>query len=463
MKQHLLRSSLVLTAALLILVSLPVRVWADSPAFSDEQRKAFQSGARYFNTAEDVDCSALGGTEASPAQAGPVYFVGDSIGTQVQAGISAGLASGGWTFKANALSARQLTGGLPKPDGFGAVDQDLPSFANDPANANKSLRVVVELGTNSGGFSAATVGQMITKIRGIAPNSTIYWVDTATVQRQDLKATLDSVNSIIQTQAKQNNFQVISWNKAVFGGSADPTNMNVNAPDNGYIRRADQFVHLTDQGIKAMTDLIVKSVTNGTSSNSNSSGGCVCSGSSNLVGSENIEKIFNFLVGKGLTANQAAGFMGNIQAESGFRPNLVQYGGTNSRGEKSVAGQPSSLDDTMRIDGTTGYGLAQWTSKNRQQNLHDFAAQRGTKDGDLATQLDFLWQELTTSYGGVYNKLKQSTTLQDATFIILIEFERPRDIEGNKPVRLRFATAILAKYGSQTTPSADGTGTITGC
>lgn len=450
MKQHILRSGLVLAVALLMLASLPIKVFAENPAFSEEQKKAFRTGVRYFNTAEDVDCSALGGTAAKPAQAGPVYFVGDSIGTQVQAGISAGLASSGWTFKANALSARQLTGGLPKPDGFGAVDQDLPAFAKDPANANKPITVVVELGTNSGGFSAATVGQMVSKIKAISPDATIYWVDTATVQRQDLKATLDSVNSIIQAQAKQNNFQVISWNKAVFGANADPTNMNVNAPDNGYIRRADQFVHLTDQGVKAMTDLIVKAVTNG--STGGSSGGCVCSGSTNLVGAENAEKIYNFFIGKGLSPMQAAGFMGNLQAESGMNPKRVQ----NTR-------TPDGDSDTMKIDGRTGYGLAQWTSQGRQQNLHNYAVQHGKTDGDLATQLDFLWQELTTSYVTIYNSLKQSSTLEDATFLILTQYERPANIEGNKPVRLRFALAILTKFGSQTTPSADGSGTITGC
>ena len=49
------------------------------------------------------------------------------------------------------------------------------------------------------------------------------------------------------------------------------------------------------------------------------------SGSSTpLSGSGNVEKVYNFFVGKGLKDFQAAGIIGNIQQESGFEPMIKQ-------------------------------------------------------------------------------------------------------------------------------------------
>src|SRR5688572_22007601 len=39
-----------------------------------------------------------------------------------------------------------------------------------------------------------------------------------------------------------------------------------------------------------------------------------------LAGKDNRQKIYNFLTGKGLNAQQAAGVLGNIQRESGYSP-----------------------------------------------------------------------------------------------------------------------------------------------
>src|SRR5689334_18167388 len=60
-----------------------------------------------------------------------------------------------------------------------------------------------------------------------------------------------------------------------------------------------------------------------------------CSSSANLVGSENAEKIYHFFISQGMQPYQAAGIMGNMQAESHFETRLVEYGYKNSRGEVS--------------------------------------------------------------------------------------------------------------------------------
>jgi len=415
---------------------------------SPEQKKVMDSGVLYFDVASNSGgvCVANPATTSEP---GPLYLVGDSIGTQIPTSLTSALSAKNWTLKTNALSSRNISGIPPSPDGLGAIDQD-----SDFIKTTKAI--VIELGTNSGGFSASTVGQMIDKIRSINPNAQIYWIDTVVVERQDYALTLNNVNSIIYAQASQKGYKVISWNKKVFGDNSDPTNINPSAPDNGYIRHSDQFVHLTPTGIDAMSSLITESITVGESS------GCGCS--TDLVGGENVEKIWNFIVNKGLTPLQTAGIMGNMQAEAHFEPRLVEYGWLNSRGEKSRAGQPSSLDDVVPPNqgpqGQPGYGLVQWTSPGRKQGLRDISAQRSIIAGDLGLQLDYFWQELTTGYKSVYDRLVASQTLEEATYLILEHYEVPADIAGNKPVRLGFANEILTKYGSgtpgSTVPPATG-------
>ena len=47
-----------------------------------------------------------------------------------------------------------------------------------------------------------------------------------------------------------------------------------------------------------------------------------------LTGNDNLEKIYNYFLGKGLTDFQAAGIVGNISQESGGDPTIVQGGGS---------------------------------------------------------------------------------------------------------------------------------------
>lgn len=147
---------------------------------------------------------------------------------------------------------------------------------------------------------------------------------------------------------------------------------------------------------------------------------------------ENKKIIWQYLIGKGLTAEQTAGIMGNLQAEGGFEPRRVEYGPPwkNSRGEISLAGQPSSLDENMppmqNDKGQPGYGIVQWTSPGRRQGLADLANSRNVKPSDLGVQLDYLWKELTGSHKAAYDDLKQATTIAEASKAIVVKFEAPQ-------------------------------------
>lgn len=130
----------------------------------------------------------------------------------------------------------------------------------------------------------------------------------------------------------------------------------------------------------------------------------------NLTGSVNEEKAFLFLRSKGLTAIQAAGVAGNLQAEGGFEPKRVEYYFLNSRGEQSLPGSDTALDTVAPPNATNdydppgypdpppggyrgqpGYGIVQW-SGGRKEGLTNFSIERNLPVYDLGLQLEFLWK-----------------------------------------------------------------------
>jgi hypothetical protein len=78
-------------------------------------------------------------------------------------------------------------------------------------------------------------------------------------------------------------------------------------------------------------------------------------------------------------------------------------------------------------------------------------------------QLQYVWQELSGSYRTALDKLKQTTTAQDAAIVIMIYYEAPADHSPtgtNAQIRSANAAAILALYGSGT--GSSGSVTVTG-
>ncbi len=74
-----------------------------------------------------------------------------------------------------------------------------------------------------------------------------------------------------------------------------------------------------------------------------------------------------------------------------------------------------------------GYGLCQWTWHTRKRGLLTLAKQRGASIGDLETQLEYLYQELTGSFSPVLSALKKASSVAEASNIVLIRFEAPYD------------------------------------
>jgi Phage tail lysozyme len=151
------------------------------------------------------------------------------------------------------------------------------------------------------------------------------------------------------------------------------------------------------------------------------------------------QSAFNYFVSKGLTDIQSAGIVGNLIQESSVIPSAVEYGGG------------------------PGRGIAQWSVGGRWDSSHNdnvttYANQQGVSRWALATQLDFIWYELTTFSGYGLAQLKAATTVSAATVAFMAKFE----ICGtcNQTGRVSYANQVLAAYGGS---GGGGGGSDAGC
>lgn len=168
----------------------------------------------------------------------------------------------------------------------------------------------------------------------------------------------------------------------------------------------------------------------------------------------NEKKIWDYLIGKGLSPAGAAGLMGNLYAESALSPTNLQ----NSY-EKSL--DMTDAEYTTAVDNgsykrfakdSAGYGLAQWTYHTRKAALLAFCKAAGASIGDLAAQLDFLYKELSERYSGVLEVLKTESSVRAASDLVLTKFERPRDMsEKVKVKRAGYGQKYLDKYAKSAT------------
>lgn len=164
---------------------------------------------------------------------------------------------------------------------------------------------------------------------------------------------------------------------------------------------------------------------------------------------DNAQKIWDKLISAGLTPAGAAGLMGNLYAESGLNPRNLQ----NSYEKKlglSDADYTAAVDcgayGSFVTDGA-GYGLAQWTYSSRKAALLAYAKARGRSIGDLDMQVGYLLQELGSLFQAVLDKLRTTTSVREASDIVLLQFERPANqSKGNCTRRAGFAQEFYNKF-----------------
>jgi len=180
---------------------------------------------------------------------------------------------------------------------------------------------------------------------------------------------------------------------------------------------------------------------------SNSSTGCKPGTVSSLIGKNNQEKAFRFLVAKGLTAEQAAGVVGNLIVESGVIPDNQEDSETFPSG---------------------GWGIAQWTASRRDEisaavlkaglPYTNEATPADKLDALLLFELNYMWDEATER--GDIVKLKKETTVAGAAQSWLDNFE----IAGIPATseRIKAGNETLAKYGKTSGTPSCGSGLPSG-
>lgn len=172
--------------------------------------------------------------------------------------------------------------------------------------------------------------------------------------------------------------------------------------------------------------------------------------------STNEVTIWNFFKGKGLTDYAIAGLMGNLYAESGLSQINLQNTGNTKLG-MTDAEYTAAVDNNSYINfikDSHGYGLAQWTYWSRKQNLYNYAKSKSKSIGDLTMQLEFLYQELSTSYKTQLEKINKADSVLEASNVILKEFEKPAN-QGTsvQSKRASYGQNYYDKYATGSTQS----------
>lgn len=137
------------------------------------------------------------------------------------------------------------------------------------------------------------------------------------------------------------------------------------------------------------------------------------------------------LMSMGFTASAAAGVVGNLVQESGLRT------------------------DAIGDNGTSG-GLAQWHNE-RLDALKRFAAARGKEWTDLDTQIEFLAEEMRTSYADTYAKMQSAELPEIAGQIMTDEYEIPDPASANyaqRQANARAAYEAMKSANKQTSADA---------
>ena len=145
--------------------------------------------------------------------------------------------------------------------------------------------------------------------------------------------------------------------------------------------------------------------------------------------------IWDKLLSAGLTPAGAAGLMGNLQAESGLNPRNLQNsceGRLGMADAEYTAAVDCGAYTRFAADGA-GYGLAQWTNPDRKKLLLCFARAGACSIGDLDIQLDYLLWELKNKFKPLWDKLRTTDSVREASDCVLLQFERPASV--NDPAK----------------------------
>jgi hypothetical protein len=142
-------------------------------------------------------------------------------------------------------------------------------------------------------------------------------------------------------------------------------------------------------------------------------------------------QLLQMLMQLGFNKIASCGILGNMMQESRLTPNIVEGGGTAPE---------------ISVNGSTGYGLCQWTDAGRQQGLVDFAKANGKSTSDPGVQCSYIAQECNNM--GLTNQLNNCSSASDAAFLFHKDYEISADSRDAIQQRLDWAEEAYANDGA---------------
>ena len=159
---------------------------------------------------------------------------------------------------------------------------------------------------------------------------------------------------------------------------------------------------------------------------------------------------------KGLTFTpiMVAGIFGNWQRESGITFDSME----------NMTGKTHASNDQARAyaeSGAHGLGIVQWTwcassgNGNRACGLVDRADSLHKSWYQPEVQIQYMVDEMSTSYRGVYDAMAKASSETEAASIFMRKYEVPANFSHEEPLREKYATQLLPLIKKVT--KADGT------
>lgn len=155
---------------------------------------------------------------------------------------------------------------------------------------------------------------------------------------------------------------------------------------------------------------------------------------------------YNRCIEAGLTKEGVCSLMAQIKRESGFNPHNLEDSYNKKLGltdEQYTAMVDSGEYKNFTTD-QAGYGLAQTTYPKRKEWMLSFARNYGSSIGDYKMQTDFILWELYNHYRSIWNQLTTSHDLKALTWLLLDEWENPKEKTENMRIRYGYAQGYYA-------------------
>ena len=160
------------------------------------------------------------------------------------------------------------------------------------------------------------------------------------------------------------------------------------------------------------------------------------------------EYIYQQLRLAGTTKAGACGVLGNVQAESAFRPNNLQdsYNSLLGISDEEFVRRVDSGDTAIFMTENLGFGLAQWTYPSRKQKFLSYMRSKGVSIANEKAQVEFMIREFMEDFATMWSLICTSEDLYECTDKLLRIWENPQ--VKNYTERRNNASSWYAKVNS---------------